>query len=368
MSSKKSSTTTQGSFDTISEVPAWLEAGSKTAAFLAHRRAWTPYQKYTGQRVAELTPDEQTAMSNIRLGQNAWQPDLERARQLTEQGARQFTNANIGEYMNPYIEQALDPAARMLERENLKEQQRVGSQAAEAGAFGGSRATLLQTETARGGREALSDLYSRGYASAFEDAANRFNEDRDAARKAAEQFRATGAQTQQQMYQDINALLQSGGMQRTLRQANLDFDYEQFINAKNWDVNSLQNLVSTLATVPTARREYGTETGVNTSKQKGSVFGTILGGAALAAGVVTGNPGLVFGGASVLGGAQAGGGAGGSAFGSFLNASGQSAMGAVKSWQGNRLAEDIASSDEPQSYFGKISNPNYYESALAGVE
>ena len=46
-----------------------------------------------------------------------------------------------------------------------------------------------------------------------------FDRDRTVAARAAEQFRATGAQGQQQLTQSIQNLLTTGGMQRAIKQA-----------------------------------------------------------------------------------------------------------------------------------------------------
>jgi hypothetical protein len=211
---------------------------------------------------------------------NVYQPDLDRAREMTERGAQTFTDADLSAYMNPYIQGALEPAARELRRETERNVRDVRGQAAQAGAFGGSRAALLETETARGGTEALSDLYARGYQSAFEDAATRFALDRDAAARSAEQFRALGSQRQAQYLQDINALLTTGGLRRSLAQAGLDFDYGQFIEARDWDITNLQPLLAALSSVP-----YG-ET--QTTSDKSGGIGQIIGLATAALGAFGG--------------------------------------------------------------------------------
>jgi len=176
--------------------------------------------------------------------------------------------------MNPFIKSALDPAAREVREENLRQQNLAEQGAGQAEAFGGSRATLLRTETATRGREALSDLYAEGYKSAFESAATRFDQDRVAARAASDQFRAIGAQGQRQLTQEAQTLLVTGGLKRSLEQSNLDFDYQQFIEARDWDITNLQPLLAALGTVP-----HG-ETATTETQTKGGEFQAILGAAA----------------------------------------------------------------------------------------
>ena len=243
-----------------------------------------------------MDPNEQRAYEMAGEGVGAYQPDLDRARELTERGAMSFLDADIDAYMNPYVKGALDPAAREIREETARQVGQRGQEAGMAGAFGGARQAIAESETRRGGTEALSDLYQKGYERAFESASAKFSEDRNVAARGAEQFRALSAQTQQQMTQDIQNLMSTGGLQRSLKQAGLDFDYQQFIEARDWDITNLQPLLAALGTVP-----YGTTT---TATSKTSGLGNAIGVAAGAAGAVMGG----MSGMGMFGGGQGGGG------------------------------------------------------------
>lgn len=225
-----------------------------------------------------MDPSEQRAYEMAQEGVGAYQPDLDRARELTERGAQSFLDADIDAYMNPYVKGALDPAAREIREETARQVGQRGQEAGMAGAFGGARQAIAESETRRGGTEALSDLYQQGYERAFESASAKFSEDRNVAARGAEQFRALSAQTQQQMTQDIQNLMSTGGLKRSLKQAGLDFDYGQFLEARDWDITNLQPLLAALGTVP-----YGTKT---TATSKTSGLGNAIGVAAGAAGAV----------------------------------------------------------------------------------
>lgn len=101
-------------------------------------------------------------------------------------GANQFgTNAvettsfldadNASKYMNPYLQQVLAPQ----QREAIKqaEQQRIAaaSRLTQAGAYGGSRQGIMESEGARNLMTQLSDITGQGYASAFGDAQKQYN-------------------------------------------------------------------------------------------------------------------------------------------------------------------------------------------------
>lgn len=264
------------------EIPSWLREGSQQAVSMARGIADRPYTPYEDQRVAGLSEAEQLASDRaMTMGQD-YQTDLSRAREYTEQGAQSFLDADMNAYMNPFVKGALDPAARELREQIARETREVGSQAGQVGAFGGGRQAILESETKRGGLEAIGDLYGRGFERAFESGRDQFNRDRDVFARAAEQFRATGAQGQRQLTQDIQNLLTTGGLKRTLEQAGLDFDYQQFIEARDWDITNLQPLLSALSTVP-----HG-ETQTKTAKK--STFDAVLSVAAIAASVAMGKP------------------------------------------------------------------------------
>ena len=102
----------------------------------------------------------------------------------------------------------------------------------------------------------------------------------------------------------------TGGLKRSLKQAGLDFDYQQFIEARDWDITNLQPLLAAVGTVP-----YGTTT---TAQTKSSGLGNAIGVAAGAAGaVMSGGMSGMFGGGQGEGGqdtlpsAGIGGGSGG---------------------------------------------------------
>lgn len=284
------------------DIPAWLESGSQQAVGRAQEIADRPYTPYEDPRIAAMSGAETTALHRAQTMGQDYQGDLTRARELTEQGAGSFVDADIQGYMNPYIEGALDPAARELREQIAREQEEIGGAAGMVGAFGGGRQAILESESRRGGQEAIGDLYGRGYAGAFESARDQFNQDRDAFARGAEQFRATGAQGQAQLTQDIQNLLTTGGLQRTLEQAGLDFDYQQFTEARDWDITNLEPLLKTLSTVPHGETQ--------TTTQKKSTFDAIMGVASLAASTFFGKPSTPAEGAAPqpLGGTGAGGG------------------------------------------------------------
>ncbi len=262
------------------EIPQWLEAGSRQAVDIARGIADRPYTPYEEQRFAEAAPGEQRAME-LAMGPEAqaYRTDVERSRELAERGARSWLDLTPEEreaYQSPYIQEALEPAAREMREEGLRMQQQMQSQAAMASAFGGSRSAILQAEATEKPLQALSDLYAQGYQKAFESAQSMFDKDRVAARASSDQFRQLGSEGQRMLANEMQNLLVTGGLQRQLEQQNLDFDYGQFIEARDWDVTNLEPLLKTLAQVPHGE--------TMTTTEKGGEFQAVLGAAATVAG------------------------------------------------------------------------------------
>jgi len=273
------------------DIPAWLSQGSQQAVGMARDIAQRPYTPFTDQRVASFDPNEQRAYDLAATEGGAYRADLDRSRELAERGSQSFLDADIEAYQNPFIKGALEPAARELREEGLRRKQTAQQEAGMASAFGGSRAAIIASEASGKSLEAISDLYARGYAMAFESAANRFEQDRVAARASSDQFRNLGSEGQRMLSTEMNNLLVTGGLKRSLDQAGLDFDYQQFIEARDWDITNLQPLLAALSTVPHGE--------TMTTSTEGGEFQAILGAAAtVTAAYFTGGMSLVAQGAA----------------------------------------------------------------------
>jgi len=79
------------------------------------------------------------------------------------------------QYMNPYLQAALNPQLDTARREMEKSRLADASRLTQAGAFGGSRQALMDAETGRNFGQNVADITGRGYAQAFDKAASQFN-------------------------------------------------------------------------------------------------------------------------------------------------------------------------------------------------
>jgi len=94
-------------------------------------------------------------------------------------GAEQAMN-----YMNPFLQAALNPQLEELNRQNQITQNQQMGKLAQAGAFGGSRDAIMRAENARNLGQLQSKVLGEGYATAYDKAMAQFNADQ--ARKIGE--------------------------------------------------------------------------------------------------------------------------------------------------------------------------------------
>jgi len=116
------------------------------------------------------------------------------AKDLVGSGVGAFDPSTaIEEYMNPYIDQVIDPAMRKLDEQGQQALMGQRAKAASRGAFGGSRAGIQEAETAGRIQDAKSDTLSKlmasGYDKALGSALSAFSDEK---KRALEAGRLTG--------------------------------------------------------------------------------------------------------------------------------------------------------------------------------
>ena len=202
------------------------------------------------QQVAGFSPTQQAAMQQAYQGIGAYQPFLDAAQQ-TQAAALGTTGAGVqalGQmnfdpsaaqaFMDPYQQSVTQEALKEIDKQAAMAQNQLAGKAVQAGAFGGSRFGLQQSEMARNAQ----DLRSRRI---FEDLSRNYQQAQGAAQAAntqrlqqGQQFgnlgkqtagiggimAGLGAQTQQLGQSDVNQLMGIGGMQQQLAQQGLNTD------------------------------------------------------------------------------------------------------------------------------------------------
>jgi hypothetical protein len=200
------------------------------------------------QQVAGFSPTQQAAMQQAYQGIGAYRPFLDAAQQ-TQAAALGTTGAGVqalGQmnfdpnraqaFMDPYQQNVTNEALKEIDRQSQMAANQLAGKAVQAGAFGGSRFGLQQSELARNAQ----DLKSRRI---FEDLSRNYQQAQATAQAAntqrmqqAQQFgnlgkqtsgiggmmAGLGAQTQQLGQSDVNQLMGIGGMQQQQLQREFD--------------------------------------------------------------------------------------------------------------------------------------------------
>jgi hypothetical protein len=151
--------------------------------------------------------------------------------QLGQQPTPGLLQADIGAYQSPYQQQVIDQTMADIQRESDIAQQLAQSRAIKAGAFGGSRSALLETEATRPYIEQKARTSAALRQAGFEQAQRAAESDierqmRDRAFQAGIQQNLLGEQ-----YRSLGLLGGIGGQQQLLQQRALDVPYGEFQRA-----------------------------------------------------------------------------------------------------------------------------------------
>ena len=208
------------------------------------------------QQVAGFSPTQEAAMNLAFQGIGAFQPFLQASQAAQTAGLgsaaagaealRQmnFDPSRAQQFMDPYQQAVTQEAIKEIDRQAAMAENQLAGQAVKAGAFGGSRFGIQQSELARNAQ----DLRSRRI---FEDLSRNFQQ-AQAQAAAANQQRAQqaagfanigkltsgigstmaglGAQQQQLAAQDVSQLLGIGGLQQQQAQTQLGAQYQNQLN------------------------------------------------------------------------------------------------------------------------------------------
>lgn len=225
-----------------------------------------------GQQVAGFTPTQQAAMNLAYQGIGAYQPFLQAAQAAQTAGLgtvgagtqaaaqMDFDPARAQAFMDPYQQAVTNEALKEIDRQSQMASNQLAGQAVKAGAFGGSRFGIQQSELARN----AADLKSRRI---FEDLSRNYQQAQQAAQAANQQrlqqgqlfgqlgtqasgiggaMAGLGAQQQQLAGQDVSQLLGIGGMQQQLAQTGLNTAYQNQLAMQNAPFQQLSSAAGIL--------------------------------------------------------------------------------------------------------------------------
>lgn len=129
-----------------------------------------------GAQPTYTSPDMQAAQTNYR-------PDLQ---YFQMEAPGQFGQAQVDQYMSPYMQNVVDIEKREAARSAKQGQLAQDLGAARQGSYGGSRQLLASLERERNLGTLMSDIQAKGQQSAFENAQQQYERDRAAGMTAAQ--------------------------------------------------------------------------------------------------------------------------------------------------------------------------------------
>lgn len=201
-----------------------------------------PYQAYTGPLTAGASGTQQAAFQGI-AGLTI---PTEQMQAFTP---TQFTAEDAQRLMNPYLTAALDPqiaeARRQAEISNLANRTAL----TKAGAFGGGRGALMESENQRNLLSNLSGITGQGYKTAYDQAMAQFNREQDQgmqATTAAQNYGLAALQKQAEL----------GGVERGIEQEGIAADIAQFKEERDYPYKQVQYMQSLLQGMPLAAQTY----------------------------------------------------------------------------------------------------------------
>jgi len=253
------------------------------AQALQERREEEGYVPFSGPRIAKFSPEQEQAFAGVQAIQGASQPYFRTAEALTASSALAPNAASVGQFMNPYIQNVIDIQTREAERAADVERQRLAQRGVEAGAFGGSRQAILESEANRNLQQRLGDIQARGLAAAFEDAQNRLAQQRNRERSAGTQFASLATAVPGQTLRELTALETVGATRRNVGQQALDIAQQEYEVARTFPERTLQDYQSIIrgysAPIPasTVQRTTGTTATPSALQQIGGLGLAALG-------------------------------------------------------------------------------------------
>jgi hypothetical protein len=220
-------------------------AGDYVTDMLGRGRALadTGYNAYTGPLTAGPSNLQNQAFSGLA---NLAMPNA----QQSSFTPGSFTDPGVAQqYMNPYVMSALQPQMDEMRRQSMISREGQNSDLSKAGAFGGSRQAVMNTEMDRNLQDQLAQTLNQGYLDSYNLGANQFNTEQNLG------MQATG-QNQQYGLQALGAQTQAGDIQRNIEQQGVEADRQQFEQERDFPFQQVQYMQSLLQNLPLAAQSY----------------------------------------------------------------------------------------------------------------
>ena len=162
-----------------------------------------------------------------------------------------FDNSQAQAYMNPYLQQALDPQMKEMQRQADIQRVADAGRLTQAGAFGGGRQAIMESEGRRNLLDKQSDVLGTGYANAYDKAMAQFNADQNRKIQEAQfgaDFGLKGLQAERDILKDQ---LGAGAVQRGIESEGIAADLGEFNAQREYPYKQLQFQRDMISGLPT---------------------------------------------------------------------------------------------------------------------
>ena len=242
-------------------------------------------------QAAGADPLQTRAQTLAKQGIGTYQPQLTAAQSAFTQGIGALGSATgmfdprqqVGAFMNPYQQAVQSEIQRSFDMQRAN----LGQQAAQAGAFGGSRAAVQQAEIGRNEAAALAKAQADNYLQAQQAAQAAFEAQQGRALAGAEQLGQFGVQQaglgelgSKLALQDIQTLSGLGATQRDIDQAGLEAQRQTDMQTIYEPYQRLGFYSDILRGAPSTQQQITTSAAANPS-----LLNQIVGGAATGLGL-----------------------------------------------------------------------------------
>tara|TARA_B100000795_G_scaffold255941_1_gene227989 strand:+ start:499 stop:1359 length:861 start_codon:yes stop_codon:yes gene_type:complete len=201
------------------------------------------YQGYSGPLTASQSDLQNQAFQGIAgLTVPTEQMGNYQPQSFTQEGTAQ-------QYMNPYVNAALQPQLDELRRQTEMSRVNQAGRLTQAGAYGGSRQALADTELSRAMLANMANVTGQGYNQAYQQAQGQFNTEQQQGQQSqnfANQFGLQGLANQ----------IQAGQLQRNIEQEGITADRLQFEEERDFPYKQVQYQQSLLQGLPIAAQSY----------------------------------------------------------------------------------------------------------------
>jgi hypothetical protein len=228
--------------------------------------AYTPYSNNPQDYVAGFSPLQQQAQSSAAnlqtpgsygAAQRITGYGIGNALQMGANATPQDFQNQVGGYMNPYIQNALQPQLNEIQRQYDITGTQEQSGATRAGAFGGSREALMAAENERNKNIAMNQAIGTGYNNAFNAAQNQYNQSggfalqaNQAAMQNAGQLAGIGGQELSAQQGIIGTQAQQGALEQQNQQNVINQAVQNYATAQQYPFMQLGVMNAMLRGLP----------------------------------------------------------------------------------------------------------------------